>query len=76
MWSPQPSGKMEVLKVKVDFKQPSSGSVAESPKIWMSVFKPKTIIGYLYIQEQKNKLQILKNNPLFEQKCDVRKMYY
>jgi len=28
-----------------------------------------------YAQKQKNKLQILKNNPLSEQKCDIRKMY-
>ena len=45
---------MEVLKVKVDFKQPSSGSVPESPKIWMSVFKPKTIIGYIFKNKRIN----------------------
>ena len=28
-----PSGKMDVLKVKVDFKKPNSGSIPESPKI-------------------------------------------
>ena len=29
-----------------------------------------------YIREQKNKLQILKNNPLLKQQCDVREMCY
>ena len=58
---------MEVLKVKVDFENLSSGSIPESPK---------TCITRSCIQEQKNKLQILKNNPLFEQQCDVREMYY
>ena len=38
MWSPYPSGKMEVLKVEVDFKKPSSVSVPESPKICISRF--------------------------------------
>jgi len=33
MWSIQPSGKIEVLKVKVDFKKPSNGAIHESPKI-------------------------------------------
>ena len=49
MWSPQPSGKMEV-----DFEQPSSGSVLESPKIWISVFKPKTIKGYIFKNKRIN----------------------
>jgi hypothetical protein len=30
--------KMEVLKVKVDFEKPGSGSIPESPKIWISRF--------------------------------------
>jgi hypothetical protein len=37
---------MEVLKVKVDFKKPSSGSISENPKIYISrVFKLKTVKG-------------------------------
>jgi hypothetical protein len=33
-----PSGKMDVLKVKVDFKKPNSGSIPESPKVFISRF--------------------------------------
>ena len=52
---------MEAFKVKVDFKKSSSGS-----RQVKHVFKPKIVKGS-YIQEQKNKLSILKNNPLYEQ---------
>ena len=31
--------------------------------------------GYCTENSQKNKLQILKNNPLSEQQCDVREIY-
>ena len=45
------------------------------PQYVQHVFKPITVKGYSsYIQEQKNQLQILKNNPLFEQYSDVREM--
>ena len=47
---------MEVLKVKIDFEKPGSGSRHESPIIKRD-FKPKTVKGQSsYIQEQKNKL--------------------
>ena len=36
---------MEVLKVKVDFKKPSSGSIPESLTICTTRFKPKTVKG-------------------------------
>ena len=36
---------MEVLKVKIDYEKPSSGSRHESPKISETVFKPKRVKG-------------------------------
>jgi hypothetical protein len=36
---------MEVLKVKVDLKKPSGGSIPESPTICIPIFKPKTVKG-------------------------------
>ena len=54
---------MEVLKVKVD---PAVVRYPKVPKYVYHVFKPKTVKGS-YIQEQKNKLWILENKPLFEQ---------
>jgi hypothetical protein len=36
---------MEVLKVKIDFEKPSSGSRHESPKLSKTRVKPKTVKG-------------------------------
>jgi hypothetical protein len=49
--------------MEVDFEQPSSGSLLESPKIWISVFKPKTIKGYIFKNKRIN-CRFLTNNPL------------
>ena len=39
---------MEVLKVKVDFKKPSSGSYPKVPKYIYHVFKPYERLKFIY----------------------------
>jgi hypothetical protein len=66
---------MEVLKVKIDFEKPGSGSRHESPIISKRVFKPKTVKAKVHIFKNKRincrflKIIHCSNNSVMSEKC-------